>query len=98
MTKLSRVCLLILALPVPALAQSGVLAPADNLVTDGVPPVPVRIAGAARRYGDTRAAAFWDWHPTLRPMLVGPRLADAEQLHHMSFPRESRTHPTLLPP
>ncbi len=97
MTKLSRVCLLMLALPVPALAQSGVLAPADNLVTDGVPPVPVRIAGAARRYGDTRAAAFWDWHPTLRRMLVGTRLADAEQLHQVSFPGGARTQLTFLP-
>jgi hypothetical protein len=39
MTKLTRVYLLMLTLPLPALAQSGVVAPGDNLTTDDVPPV-----------------------------------------------------------
>ena len=33
----------------PALAQTGVIAPNENLVTDGVPPIPVAVAESARR-------------------------------------------------
>jgi len=43
----------------PALAQTGVVAPNENLVTDGLPPIPVAIAEAARRYSDFHSAAFW---------------------------------------
>ncbi len=96
MTRLTRVCLLLLTFPWPARAQTGVVAPGDNLVVEGVPPVPERIASAARRYGDARAAAFWDWHPTLRRMLVGTRLADAEQLHQVSLPGGARTQLTFF--
>src|SRR5436189_172752 len=62
-------CLLLtiaVLVPRPALAQSGVVAPTDNLVTDGLPPVPAAIAEAARPYSEFRAAGFWDWHPTRR--------------------------------
>jgi dipeptidyl aminopeptidase/acylaminoacyl peptidase len=97
MTKLARLFFITLALPLPALAQSGVVVPAGNLVTDGVPPVPAPIVDAARPYGEARAAAFWDWHPTLRRMLVGTRLADAEQLHQVSFPGGARTQLTFFP-
>src|SRR2546426_5424178 len=51
MRKLS--CLLLTAtllVPIPALAQSDVVSPSDNLVTDGLPPVPAAIAAAARPY------------------------------------------------
>lgn len=97
MTKLTAAFLLMLALPVAALAQSGLVAPGDNLITDGVPPLPARIAGAAGRYGDARAAAFWDWHPALRRMLVGTRFADAEQVHQVSVPGGARTQLTFFP-
>src|SRR5207248_2191669 len=57
----------------PLLAQT--VPPGDNLVTDGVPPVPASIAEAARRYSEFRSAAFWDCHPTRRELLVGTRFA-----------------------
>src|SRR2546427_1449695 len=54
----------------PLLAQTAAIAPGDNLVTDGIPPIPAGIAEVARRYGEFRAAAFWDWHPTRREMII----------------------------
>src|SRR5437870_5552753 len=85
MTKLLR---LLLVAPLvggaPLLAQT--VPPGDNLVTDGVPPVPASIAEAARRYSEFRSAAFWDWHPTRREMLVGTRFGDAQQQHRVRLP------------
>src|SRR2546426_4927393 len=78
MPKLS--CLLLTAaliLPRPAFAQSEAVTPGDNLVTDGLPPVPAAIAAAARPYSEFRAAGFWDWHPTRREMIIGTRFGDA---------------------
>src|SRR5437764_7008043 len=81
----------------PALAQTGVIAPNENLVADGVPPIPVSVAEAASRYSEFRAAAFWDWHPTRREMIVGTRFGDAQQLHRVRSPGGDRTQLTFFP-
>src|SRR5207248_2332518 len=78
------------------LAQTSALTPGDNLVTDGVPPVPASIAEAARRYSEFRSAAFWDWHPTRREMLVGTRFGDAQQLHRVRLPGGARNQLTFF--
>ena len=94
-----RLLLTVAALvPGRAFAQTGA-SPAgpDNLVTDGVPPIPSRIADAARRYGEFRAADFWDWHPTRREMIIATRFGDAPQLHRVAFPGGARTQLTFFP-
>src|SRR5690348_8987379 len=83
--------------PSPAIAQSGVVPPSDNLVTDGLPPVPAAIAATARPYSEFRAAAFWDWHPTRREMIIGTRFGDASQLHRVRSPGGDRTQLTFFP-
>ncbi len=98
MPKLS--CLLLTAaliLPRPAFAQSEVVTPNDNLVTDGLPPVPAAIPAAARPYSEFRSAAFWDWHPTRREMIIGTRFGDAPQLHRVRSPGGDRTQLTFFP-
>src|SRR6266705_3003203 len=98
MSKLS--CVLLTAalfLPSPAFAQSEVVTPNDNLVTDGLPPVPAAIAAAARPYSEFRTAAFWDWHPTRREMIIGTRFGDAQQLHRVRSPGSDRTQLTFFP-
>ena len=98
MAKLPRSLLIALVLPVAsAVAQSGTLTPADNLVIDGIPPIPAGVAEAARRYGEFRSAAFWDWHPTRRAMIIGTRFGDAPQLHRVAFPGGARTQLTFFP-
>src|SRR5437867_11603549 len=98
MTRLTRLLLLTLAvpLPLPGRAQPGA-AGHETLVTDGVPPIPPRIADAARRYGEFRAADFWDWHPTRREMIIATRFGDAPQLHRVAFPGGARTQLTFFP-
>src|SRR5213596_1198954 len=81
----------------PALAQTGVIAPNENLVTDGVPPIPVAVAEAASRYRDFRAAAFWDWHPTRHEMIIGTRLGDVVQLYRVTSAGGTRTQLTFFP-
>jgi len=81
----------------PALAQTGVIAPNENLVTDGLPPIPVAIAEAARRYSDFHSAAFWDWHPTRREAIIGTRLGDVQQVYRLRSPGGERTQLTFFP-
>src|SRR2546422_12403 len=86
-----------LVLPRPGRAQTADLAPADNLVTRGIPSIPAAIAEDARRYGEFRAAGLWDWHPTRREMLIGTRFADAQQMHLVKVPGGARTQLTFFP-
>src|SRR2546426_11668955 len=98
MTRLVRLLVLAGVPPiVQALAQSGVVSPSDNLVIDGLPPVPAAIAAAARPYSEFRAAGFWDWHPTRREMIIGTRFGDAPQLHRVRSPGGDRTQLTFFP-
>src|SRR5256884_4557212 len=83
--------------PPPAFAQPEVVTPNDNLVTDGLPPVPAAIAAAARPYSEFRTAAFWDWHPTRREMIIGTRFGDAQQLHRVRSRGGARTQLTFFP-
>lgn len=96
MPKLARLVLVLSCSNFPAFAQSGVVAPNDNLVLDGVPPVPAAIAEAARPYSEFRAASFWDWHPTRREMIIGTRFGDAPQLHRVRAPGADRTQLTFF--
>jgi len=86
-----------LLVPTGAMAQTASIAPTDNLVADGVPAVPAAIATAARPYSEFRAAAFWDWHPTRREMIIGTRFGDAPQLHRVRSPGGDRTQLTFFP-
>src|SRR5260370_9453725 len=97
MRRLNLLLTTALLVPIAALAQSGVVAPNDNLVADGLPPVPAAIAAAARPYSEFRAAGFWDWHPTRREMIIGTRFADAPQLHRVRAPGGDRTQLTFFP-
>ena len=62
-----------LAPPAPA----GVIAPNANLVAQGIPPIPARIAVQVAGYTDFTGHAFVDWHPVRREMLVSHRLPGA---------------------
>src|SRR5207249_4891070 len=81
----------------PPRSQTAAIPPGESLVTDGIPPIPASIAEAARRYSEFRTAAFWDWHPTRREMLIGTRFGDAQQLHLVKIPGGARTQLTFFP-
>jgi dipeptidyl aminopeptidase/acylaminoacyl peptidase len=72
-----------------------VVAPADNLVAQGIPPIPASLAEQVGRYADFRAAVFVDWHPTRREMLINTRFADTAQVHYVKMPGGARTQLTF---
>ena len=90
-------CLAVLLAAAAALAQAPVITPNENLVLDGVPPIPAAIAEAVGRYTEARAAAFASWHPTRREMLISTRFADTNQVHWVKTPGGARTQMTFLP-
>jgi hypothetical protein len=88
---------LLLLCGLPALAQKPAITPAENLVVDGVPAIPVSLTETAGRYGSYRGASFVDWHPTKREMLVATRFGDTAQLHLVKMPAGAREQLTFYP-
>src|SRR6202166_229778 len=78
-------------------AQSGDVAPNENLVVEGVPKVPASLAEGVGRYSEFRSANFTSWHPTKREMLIETRFADTAQVHQVKFPGGDRTQLTFFP-
>src|SRR6266481_713051 len=80
----------------PVRAQDSVIAPADNLIVDGVPQMPTSLAETAGRYGSYRSANLADWHPTKREMLIATRFAETPQLHLVKMPGGERQQLTFF--
>ena len=72
------------------------LTPGPNLTVEGVPPIPSALAEALRRYTESRAALFADWHPARREMLIRTRFADTAQVHSVAFPGGDRQQQTFF--
>src|SRR5215813_4470161 len=71
--------------------------PNSALVVEGIPPVPTSVAQQADRYTQVRAAAFLDWHPAKREMLINTRFGDVPQVHRVAAPGADRTQLTFFP-
>ena len=77
-------------------AQDGVVSPADNLVVEDIPKIPVTLAEEINRYTEFRYAALSNWHPTKREMLISTRFADTSQIHLVKIPGGARTQLTFF--
>jgi dipeptidyl aminopeptidase/acylaminoacyl peptidase len=62
----------------------------DNLVVEGIPPIPAALKRDTSRYLEFRTATFAAWHPTRREMLIGTRFSDTLQLHAVAQPGGAR--------
>ena len=82
-------------------AQRGLvqapLTPAENLIAEGIPPIPGAIVERANRYTEFRSAAVFAWHPQRRQMLIGTRFAETVQVHEVKMPGGARTQLTFFP-
>ena len=102
-TKFTLFFLLSILLPAALLAQGSsspapaVIKPADNLLVENVPDIPVIIAEKANQYGEFRSAGLQDWDPEKREMLIGTRFADVPQIHLVKMPGGARTQLTFFP-
>lgn len=69
----------------------------DNLVADGLPPVPPELRADVGRYLEFRSAAFNGWHPKRRELLISTRFAEVAQLHEVRLPGGARRQLTFTP-
>lgn len=69
----------------------------DNLVVEGIPPLPPELRTDVGRYLEFRSASLGSWHPTRREMLITTRFADAAQVHLVTQPGGARRQLTFLP-
>src|SRR5260370_1137588 len=76
--------------------QEAVIAPAENLVVEGVPAIPGSLVETAGRYGSFRSATLADWSPIGREMLIATRFADTAQLHLVQIPGGERQQLTFF--
>src|SRR4029079_10895887 len=76
-------------------AEPPTIKPGDNLVVEGVPPVPATLADDVWRYTEFRSAAFSSWHPTRREMLISTRFGNTNQAHLVKTPGGARTQMTF---
>jgi len=96
MKKMNLFLAALLLMAVSAPAQEPVIAPADNLVVDGVPKILASLTETAGRYGSYRSANLADWHPTKREMLIATRFAETPQLHVVKMPGGARQQLTFF--
>lgn len=75
--------------------RAAVEAP-DSIVADKVPPIPEAVALRATPYLESRASAFWDWHPVRREILIGTRFGETVQIHQVKFPGGARNQLSFL--
>jgi dipeptidyl aminopeptidase/acylaminoacyl peptidase len=80
-----------------ATVQSAVVKPGDNLVLENIPPIPASIAEQTARYGDSRSATLFSWHPVKREMLIGTRFGEVPQVHLVKMPGGARQQLTFFP-
>ena len=98
MKRMFMMLLAIASAAVLALAQAPpAIVPGDNLVIDGVPPIPVSIAEQVGRYTEFRSASFDSWNPKSKQMLIRTRFGDSQQLHYVKFPGGARSQLTFFP-
>ncbi|MFQ5777943.1 MAG: prolyl oligopeptidase family serine peptidase [Terriglobia bacterium] len=88
---LSFLCGLLL---VPAVGAQ--VSPGKNLLVEGIPPVPEKLAARLNSYQNIRTARFADWHPRQRAVLVSTRFAETRQLHWVEQPGGARRQLTFF--
>jgi dipeptidyl aminopeptidase/acylaminoacyl peptidase len=77
-------------------AQSATLSPNENLVVEGIPPIPQSLVETVNRYTEFRGAGLSSWHPTRREMLISTRFCNTSQIHAVKFPLGARKQLTFF--
>ncbi|AFZ01133.1 S9 family peptidase [Calothrix sp. PCC 6303] len=79
------------------IAQTSTITPNENLVVQGIPPIPTSLVTTIERYTNFRAASLASWHPVRREMLISTRFADTPQIHLVKSPLAYRQQLTFFP-
>jgi dipeptidyl aminopeptidase/acylaminoacyl peptidase len=70
--------------------------PSENLVLDGIPGIPAKLAQDIGRYSEYRYAFQMDWHPIRREMAIGTRFGNTSQVHTVASPGGARRQVTFF--
>ncbi len=85
-------CLVFVGAAAPA---QDLIVPGENLVVEGIPPLPRSLAERAGPYMEFRSASFQGWNPLRPEMLITTRFGDVPQLHRVAMPAGARTQLTF---
>jgi dipeptidyl aminopeptidase/acylaminoacyl peptidase len=91
-----RVAPLLLVLSLTPLFGQSDFPPGDELIADGIPPIPRSLVADVGRYTHSRAAELLDWHPIRREMLIVTFFGNTPQIHQVTFPGAARTQLTFF--
>ncbi|MEJ7682275.1 MAG: prolyl oligopeptidase family serine peptidase [Segetibacter sp.] len=77
-------------------AQSDTLTVADNLVTEGIPPLTAAVVNDVKTYTESRSAIIANWHPLKKEMLIATRFGNTPQIHWVKMPGGARKQVTFF--
>ncbi|MGB7522663.1 MAG: S9 family peptidase [Spirulinaceae cyanobacterium] len=78
-------------------ALSNEILPEENLIVEGIPPIPASIVKTVERYTDFRSAVLASWHPHRKEMLISTRFGETSQVHQVKSPLGYRQQLTFFP-
>ncbi len=90
------ITLALLCLTALTQAQQTIPVP-DNLIAEGIPPIPQSVVDSVGRYTEFRSAGFAGWNPTKREMLILTRFGNTTQVHSVAMPDGDRHQLTFFP-
>lgn len=100
MKRFGLILVLLLAVTTPSRAaeptDSDFVPVGDNLVIEGIPKIPSKLAEAVRPYTEFRGAMIGSWHPVDRAMLIATNFANTMQIHELKHPGGARTQLTFF--
>ena len=79
-----------------AWGQTDTITPGSNLIIEGMPAIPASVVDGVKRYTESRSAAFCDWHPVKREMIIATRFGNVTQLHQVKMPMGDRKQITFF--
>lgn len=82
---------------VPPPQQESVIVPGENLVADGIPPIPTSLAAAVAPYTRFYESSPVGWQPTKRELLIGRRMGGSLQLFGVETPGGENRRLTFFP-
>lgn len=69
-----------------SVAHAQILAPNENLIAEGIPPIPSELAEKVNAFGNFPSASMAAWHPTQNAMLIRARDKSTTQLFMLAKP------------
>lgn len=71
---------------VKSYVKTRALEPGANLVIEGLPPVPIELVEATKKYTEAIPVGGGSWHPVRREMLAAKRAGNVTQVHLLATP------------